>query len=142
MPLYQDAAENIREQLDRIRLGHRVPLIAIGYLTEAQHTALREFRASQNLAGGESPEIVYLGRHHFNSRSAQGYTVEDMVLQIQAGLAADAAPFLRGAMTSLWAVSERDDGYGKRVRDQAIFEMTSRKPRVELYSVIPKGDGR
>jgi len=142
MPLYQDAAELIREQLDRILHGHRVPLIAIGCLTQVQHKALREFRASRNLAGGESPEIVYLGKHHFQSRSVQGYTVDDMVLQIQAGLAHDAAPFLRGAMTSLWAVSERDDGYGKRVRDQAIFEMTARKPRVELYSVIPKGDGR
>ena len=78
MPLYQDAADLIREQLDRIRNGHRVPLIAIGYLTETQHQALREFRASQNLAGGESPEIVYIGRHHFHSRSAQGYTVDDM----------------------------------------------------------------
>jgi len=142
MPLYQDAADLIREQLDRIRNGHRVPLIAIGYLTETQHQALREFRASQNLAGGESPEIVYIGRHHFHSRSAQGYTVDDMLLQIRSGLAADAAPFLRGAMTSLWSVNERDDGYGKRVRDQAVFEMTARKPRVELYSVIPKGDGR
>jgi hypothetical protein len=83
---------------------------------------------------------VYLGRHHHESRSSQGYTVEDMVLQIRSGLAADAAPFLRGSMTSSWAIHARDDGYGKRVRDQAVFELMARKPRFELYSVIPKSD--
>lgn len=142
MPLHAEAVDLIRVQLDQLRLGYRVNLIAIGCLTDDQHRALLEFRRTRGLAGGESPEIVYLGRHHYQSRSVQGYTVEDMVLQIQSAIAPTALPFLRGSMTSLWSVTERDDGYGKRVRDQAIFEMTARKPRVELYSVIPKGDGR
>jgi hypothetical protein len=34
----------------------------------------------------------------------------------------------------------RDDGYGNQVFDRAVFEMTAKKPRAELYSVIPKGD--
>ena len=45
-------------------------------------------------------------------------------------------------MTSLMASQPRDDGYGKQVRDHAVLELTARKPRVELFSVIPKGDGR
>ena len=57
-------------------------------------------------------------------------------------ISADAVPFIRGSMTSLMASQPRDDGYGKQVRDHAVLELTARKPRVELFSVIPKGDGR
>jgi hypothetical protein len=142
MPLYDGAADLIRQQLDQIRLGVRVSVIAIGCLTDDQHRQLRAFREERGLDGCESPEILYLGRHHYDSRSKQGYTVEDLVLQIEGGLAPDSVPFIRGAMTSLLSCRERDDGYGKHVRDQAIFELSARKPRVELYSVIPKGDGR
>ncbi|MFA9487035.1 hypothetical protein LU276_08525 [Moraxella haemolytica] len=34
----------------------------------------------------------------------------------------------------------RDDGYGNMVWDWAIFEMTAKQPKIELFSVIPKGD--
>lgn len=142
MPLHDGAAANIRHQLQEIAQGHRVSLIVIGCLTESQHRQLREFRAERGLTGGESPEIVYLGKHHYESRAKQGYTVNDMVQQIEWGISATSEPFYRGSMTSIWSIAFRDDGYGKRVRDQAIFELSARKPRVELYSVIPKGDGR
>lgn len=142
MPLNRGAIDLIRNQLEQIALGNKVPLIVIGYLTETQHKAVREFRAQHGLSGGESPEIVYIGRHHYESRVKQGYTIEDMILQIEASTADTAEAFIRGAMTSLRSIVLRSDGYGKQVRDQAIFELTARKPRVELYSVIPKGDGR
>ena len=65
-----------------------------------------------------------------------------MVAQVASSLAEDAIPFLRGSMTALRACRTREDGYGKHVCDHAVFELTARKPRVELFSVIPKGDGR
>lgn len=142
MPLYDGAIELLRVQLDALRRGERVSLVVLGSLTDDQHRALCEFRLSRGLPGSASPEIVYLGRHHYDSRAAQGYTVEDMVLQVEAALAADAEPLFTGKMTSIRSRIDRADGYGCMVRDQAIFEMTARKPRVELYSVIPKGDGR
>jgi hypothetical protein len=43
-------------------------------------------------------------------------------------------------MTALDSVARREDGYGNMVRDRAVLELTQRKPRAELYSVIPKGD--
>jgi hypothetical protein len=43
-------------------------------------------------------------------------------------------------MTALEAGERRNDGYGNMVRDRAILELTQRKPRAELYSVMPKGD--
>ena len=43
-------------------------------------------------------------------------------------------------MTMLRAPTLREDGYGNRVRDEGICELTRRKPRIELFSVIPKGE--
>ena len=42
--------------------------------------------------------------------------------------------------TALINNTPRNDGYGNQVNDLAVLELTSRKPRAELYSVIPKGD--
>jgi hypothetical protein len=142
MPLHDGAAARIRQQLQDIRDGLRVSVIAIGRLTPEQHGAVHAFRKSRGLTGGESPEIVYVGRHHFTSRMQQGYTIDDLVLQAEASLAADAVPQVRGSMTSLRSVRDRDDGYGNKVRDLAVFELSVWKPRIELFSVIPKGDRR
>jgi hypothetical protein len=45
-------------------------------------------------------------------------------------------------MIGLASGNERDDGYACRVRDKAVLELTARKPRIEVFSVIPVGDGR
>ncbi len=142
MPLYDGAVELVRDQLEQIHTGQRVGIIAIGRLTDEQHRQLREFRREQGLEGAESPEIIYMGRHHYDSRIKQGYLVDDLVRQVEVSLSADAEPFLRGSMTSLRCPNATLDPYGKLVKYQAIFELSRRKPRVELYSVIPKGDGR
>lgn len=81
-----------------------------------------------------------MGRHLFNSRTADGYTIDDMVLQIQSALSEQSLAIVNPKMSTIQAVIGRDDGYGNTVLDQAIFKMTQRKPRAELYSVIPKGD--
>ncbi|OAU96701.1 hypothetical protein AO385_0014 [Moraxella catarrhalis] len=43
-------------------------------------------------------------------------------------------------MTAIQSITPRNDGYGNLVTDRAIFELTAKKPRAELFSVIPKGD--
>ena len=43
-------------------------------------------------------------------------------------------------MTILQNRSARADRYGNLVKDLAVLECTSRHPRPELFSVIPKGD--
>ena len=45
-------------------------------------------------------------------------------------------------MTALKNPVQRNDGYGNNVNDLGILELTQRKPRAELFSVIPKGDGK
>jgi hypothetical protein len=140
VPLYDDACDRLRRQLELIADGERVPLIEIGQLTFQQHQHVREIRASLELPDVESPAIVYIGHHHFASRRAQGYTISDMVKQISACTDADAQVMLFRRMTMMRACSLRADGYGNWVRDDGIFELTRRKPRIELFSVIPRGD--
>jgi hypothetical protein len=140
VPLYDNAPERLTQQLERIARGERVPLVEIGYLTFQQHQHVREIRASLGLSDVESPKIVYIGQHHFSSRSAQGYVIEDMVRQIRACIDADAEVLLFRRMTMLRSSTLRADGHGNCVRDEGIFELTRRKPRIELFSVIPKGD--
>ncbi|WP_199189387.1 hypothetical protein [Trinickia dabaoshanensis] len=60
--------------------------------------------------------------------------------QIASALAADAVVMPNAKMTALESVTRREDRYGNVVRDRAVLELTQRKPRAELYSVIPKGD--
>ncbi len=140
MPIFADAAARIIVQLETIERGERVGLITIGELTRFQFDDLNRERAAVSLALVESPEIVYLGRHHFSSRRAQGYTVADMVMQIESALAHDARPRVTRKGTILESARPRSDGYGNQVCDQAVLELTARKPRVEVFSVVPKGD--
>jgi hypothetical protein len=43
---------------------------------------------------------------------------------------------------NLKSSNDRADGYGNLVRDVAAFNVSSRNPTTELYSVIPQGDVR
>ncbi|KND54579.1 hypothetical protein BPUN_4306 [Candidatus Paraburkholderia kirkii] len=89
----------------------------------------------------EDPEIVLIGKHLHGSRIVRdNYTIEDVLTQITSALDAGSVVVSSRKMTALDAVDFRADGYGNMVRDRAVLELTQRKPRAELYSVIPKGD--
>ena len=60
-------------------------------------------------------------------------------MQIVSALSADAVVMANVKTTALESATRREDGYGNMVRDRAVLELTQRKPRAELYSVIPKG---
>ena len=60
--------------------------------------------------------------------------------QIESALVPDSIVIANPKMTAMQNPQTRDDGYGNAVHDRAIFELTQRKPRAELFSVIPKGD--
>ena len=115
-------------------------IVSIATFTIKQFDDINAVRRGLKLHELESLEIVFMGRHLFKSRSAEGYTIDDMFLQIQGALGEQSLAIVNPKMSSIQAVVGRDDGYGNTVLDQAIFEMTQRKPRAELFSVIPKGD--
>ena len=140
MPLYDGAIDKLRENLTKLSLGERVSITPIGELTDAQFQQINDFRKEQNLPDLESKEVIYLGRHHYNSRTSDGYTVDDIIEQIISAMS-DSSELLRTVKgTVLENKNQRDDGYGNMVNDRAVLELTSRKPRSELYSVIPRGD--
>lgn len=140
MPLYPDMENTLRDHLTKISNGERVPVLAIGELTETQHIQINNFRDEQGLPPLISPEILYLGRHHYTSRTKDGYSIDDMVAQIVSALSSSSIQMTQGRGTVIENPDKRVDGYGNQVNDRAVLELTSRKPKAELFSVIPKGD--
>ncbi|NWA01268.1 hypothetical protein [Pseudomonas gingeri] len=143
MPLYDNAEYLIRANLNEIAQGRRVRAVVIGVLTEVQFEAINRQKESQGLPQLEDPEIVFLGKHAYESRVVvvrDGHTIDDMVVQIVFALAETAIAVASPRMTAIKSTQLRLDGYGNEVTDEAIFELTARKPKAELYSIVPKGD--
>lgn len=140
MPLFDDALLKIRDNLIKLGKGERAPMISIGCFTGQQFIQINIARLDLELHALEVNEIVFIGRHLFESRSKDGYTIDDIIAQIESGLDENASVIVSPKMSCLRNIAGRDDGYGNKVFDQAVFEMTSKKPRAELFSVIPRGD--
>lgn len=140
MPLYADAEDRIRFNLLKIQSGDRAPLTAIGFLTDTQFEQLNTLRAEFDLHLLEQNEIIFIGKHLFISRMKDGYTVEDIIAQIVSALSADSVVDISASWSRIDNPIARADGYGNAVKDRGVFEMTAKKPRAELFSVMPKGD--
>ncbi|GLR45601.1 hypothetical protein GCM10007880_61190 [Mesorhizobium amorphae] len=140
MPIIPDAAPSIRANLVRIQNSQKAPIIIIGSFTELQFTAINAGRASFKQPALEENEILFIGGHIYSSRSKDGYTIDDIVHQIVSALGEDAVAMITHKMTCTRNPTSRADAYGNFVNDRAVYEMTARKPRAELFSVIPKGD--
>jgi hypothetical protein len=130
----------LREHLARVAGGDRPPMVAIGQFTELQFATINAGRTALDLHILEQNEILFIGRHLHASRSKDGYHLDDIVRQILSALSEDALAHIDTFVSYTQNPIARDDGYGNRVNDRAVFEMTARKPRAELYSVMPKGD--
>jgi hypothetical protein len=142
LPLYPDAEGKVRANLRTLESGGRAMLVAIGTFTERQLDDINAVRRGLRLHEIKSREIVFIGRHLHASRAKDGYTLDDIWMQIEAALSSASVVFANPKMTALENPQGRADGYGNTVHDRAIFECTQRKPRAELFSVIPKGDGQ
>jgi hypothetical protein len=140
MPLDENKKNEIREHLAKIAAGEKPRPIDIGRLTQAQFEAINSHRSKANLPSLESAMIVYHGRHHYSSRSKDGYNIEDMISQLESGLMSESEVISSTKMTALQNKIGRRDGYGNHVKDQVILELTTRKPKAEAFSAIPKGD--
>ena len=140
MPLYENAETAIRRQFERLAADEKPPVIAIGCFTPIQFEAINIGRANLDLHILIENEILFLGRHVYASRLKDGYEIEDIIIQIRSALSVEAVAEIRKHMSCIQCPEGRDDGYGNVVHDRAIFEMTSKRPKAELFSVIPKGD--
>jgi hypothetical protein len=140
MTLRAEAAALIRANLEQIEAGQKVHLVEIGVLTPKQLADINKHRAAKGLTPVNA-EVVFIGKHIYQSRIAKdGYTIEDVIDQISNAMHLDSVVLDTSRMTAMEKPDLREDRYGNRVRDRAIFECTTRHPRPELFSVIPKGD--
>ncbi len=140
MPLYKDAEDKIRSNLTKLESGDRAPLTEIGFLTDVQFELMNLHRANFDLHLLEQNEIIFIGRHLYNSRAKDGYTIEDMIDQIASALSAGSVINIGKTWSRIDNMTPRADRYGNAVMDRGVFEMTAKKPRAELFSVMPKGD--
>jgi len=63
-----------------------------------------------------------------------------MLQMISSALAEHSVAVAHPKMTGLLNETRRIDAYGSSVKDLAVLELYSKRPKAELYSVIPKGD--
>lgn len=141
MPLNDDAMEILRASLEMLAQGERPLVVTIGVLTTEQYAAINAYRSKHGLPDLASPEVVFLGRHLYHSRAVKdGYSIDDILDQIESAMSDTAIAIATHKMTALRSTTVRHDRYGNQVIDEAVFELTQRRPKAELYSVIPKGD--
>lgn len=141
MPLFADGLKKIRRNLMDIQAGKRVDIVRIGVFTEAQLRLINDRRNER----GHLPlkaVIVFVGRHLHRSRCDEvGYCIEEVLLQISSAFGDD-CDVECGRGTVLVNRRERIDSLGNKIRDEAVFECTQKHPFAELWSVIPRGDGK
>ncbi|MDR8526219.1 hypothetical protein [Shewanella fidelis] len=141
MPFNYAIKDQLLQQIQAKIDGQRVPIIEIGSLTEKQHEDINKFRIENGIPPLIDPSILYMGRHHVESRNGRdGYNAEDILTQIIYALDESSIIPKSSRQTLIRSIKPRDDGYGNKVTDTGVLELTSRKPKAELYSVIPKGD--
>jgi hypothetical protein len=140
MPLYSNAKDLIRQNLVAILEGHRVPRVAIGKLTKAQIEAIHEQQAAKGLPLSID-EVVFVGRHIHKSRiQGDGYTIEEVIQQIESALDEGAEVIANDYMTAIKNPVGRIDRLGNLIHDEAILECSRYRPNPDVFSVIPKGD--
>lgn len=143
MPVYADAETIVKENLQLIAEGKKAPVRAIGRLTDDQLREVNRVRAGFGLFPLEDGEILFMGRHHYESRCIKdSYTIHDAWLQIESALSATSEVLINAFQTTLQNTVERDDGYGHKVHDRGVLECTKRKPKAEIFSAMPRGDGK
>ena len=130
MPLHHDGRDILRVSLETLKEGGRPLVITIGTLTDHQHAAINTYRTQHGLPPLVSPEVVFLGRHLYNSRVVKdGYTIDDILDMIESALADTSDVIASHKMTALRSTTPRPDQYGNHVTDEAVFELTQRRPK-------------
>ncbi|HEY5329372.1 MAG TPA: hypothetical protein VIJ79_05780 [Acidobacteriaceae bacterium] len=141
MPLYANALNLIRANLEIAAKGQKPPLIRIGELSADQLATVNAQRLEEDLLPVVS-QVLFDGRHLFNSRCVEdGYTIDDVLAQISSAFN-DASAVSPGWSTVLISRIPRIDRSGRVIRDEAVFECHGRLPHPELLSVVPRGDGK
>jgi hypothetical protein len=142
LPLYADGLRKIRRNLVQIESGLKPRYIKIGYFSAEQLKQINEARLSRGFQALR-PEIVFQGNHLFQSRCVRdGYTIRELLNQIESAFSDASQIDFSPPVSVLRNPEKRKDQNGNLVNDEAVFECTGRHPYADLFSVIPKGDGK
>jgi hypothetical protein len=140
MPLYPNAEKLIRGNISVIKRGKKPCAVVVGFLTDTQMEAINTYRRTRNWEPIER-DVVFVGTHIYESRVLRdGYTEDDLIAQIESAFSATCRYIPTQKMTVLQNPTQRESGYGCLVKDELTLECSSRFPRSELYSVVPRGD--
>jgi len=141
MPLFHNARQKMRTNLEKIRDGNHPSRIAVGTLNQNHLEAINAQKLEEELPT-ITDEIFFIGRHIYESRlDGNGYTIEDVLDQIYSGMDENSIVVKEGIMTGMRNPTKRLDRYGKYVNDVVVFQCTGFNSNPQLYGVIPKGDG-
>lgn len=141
MPLFADGLKKIRNNLLQIEAGERPKMVRIGVFTEVQLRLINERRNEDELLPID-PVIVFVGRHLHKGRCQDdGYTIEEVLVQIESAFSEDSVVDCERG-TALRNDQGRTDKEGHCIKDEAVFECSQKHPSPELWSVIPRGDGK
>lgn len=147
--LLPNAVANIRLHLQAVEAKLQATTkstfmrIQIAMLTQGQFDWLNVERAKTNRPVLTTLVVEYDGRHHYQSRIKDGYGIDDMVSQIESALDSTSIVVVEHyhpQFVNLVNSAPRNDGYGNQVLDTAAFNVSTRQPTTELFSVIPHGD--
>jgi hypothetical protein len=142
LPLFADGLRKIRRNLTLAQSGQRPRAVKIGFFTAEQLTLINNARISMGFPA-LLPEIVFHGAHLFKSRCVRnGYTIDQVLEQVQSAFSDASEVYFSASSSLLRNPNKRRDHNGNLVNDEAVFECTSRFPYADLFSVIPKGDGK
>jgi hypothetical protein len=140
MSLFENARELIRANLEQIISSGRPKRVEIGDLSNEQLAQINAFREAHGLPPIVA-RVMFIGRHIHRSRIVEnGYTIDDVIDQIENSMQSCAVVSVSEIRTSLENPNRRVDRYGNSVCDRAVLECTAYHPWPELFSVIPVGD--
>lgn len=133
------ALDKARTMLEAVARGERASPIELATLSPVQLNALNEARRTKGMPEFSQPDALYNGRHHYQSRSADGYSIDEMLNQLESGLADSSRVVNTAKGAELRANFPRLNENGVNVVDSAVL-MSGRDGVPEIFSVIPRGD--
>lgn len=142
MPLFADGSRKIRNNLLKVQSGEEPKLVKVGSFSDNQLSVINQRRKVHGWAPLDGL-MLFRGKHVYQSRCVEdGYSIDEVLIQIENACAHNSLAVCERASALLVSALKRVDATGRSITDEAVFECTSRYPAAELFSVIPKGDGK
>lgn len=134
------ALKKARGLLEAVSHGEKVKPIDLAKLTDAQLAKLNEYRAVLGQPLFTTPDAIYRGTHHLESRGVKNpNSIDELLAQLESGLSDNSRVILERAGPALKNPIKRTTEFGDAVNDKAVL-IAGRGNVPEVQSIIPIGD--